>query len=323
MLSRRNLLRSAGGAAATLLLQRGTPAFAKASQPATPVDFEVPKEACDCHTHIFGDPRRFPYFAGRVYTPESASIAEMRSLHRALHTDRVVIVQPSVYGTDNSCTIDAIKQLGPGARGIAAVDEKISDGMLDEMHQQGIRGIRINLETAGQFDPALAHKRLQAAIEKIQNRREWHIEIYTRLSVIEAIHDQVMNSPVPVSFDHFGGAQATLGIKQPGFDVLLSLLKSGKAYVKISAPYRSSKLAPDYPDVAPLAKALIGANPQRIIWGTDWPHPAQIPGKKATEITPLYQIDDGRDLNMVAMWAPDEGLRRTILVDNPAKLYGL
>jgi len=313
---------SAGGAAATLLLQRGTSAFAKASQPATPVDFEVPKGACDCHTHIFGDPQRFPYFAARVYTPESASIAEMRSLHRALHTDRVVIVQPSVYGTDNSCTIDAIKQLGPGARGIAAVDEKISDAKLDEMHQQGIRGIRINLETAGQFDPALAHKRLQAAIEKIQNRREWHIEIYTRLSVIEAIHDQVMNSPVPVSFDHFGGAQATLGIKQPGFDVLLTLLKSGKAYVKISAPYRSSKLAPDYPDVAPLAKALIGANPQRIIWGTDWPHPAQIPGKKATEITPLYQIDDGRDLNMVAMWAPDAARRRTILVDNPAKLYG-
>lgn len=322
MLSRRDLLMGAGGAAAALLLQRGAPAFAKASQPATPVNFDVPKGACDCHTHIFGDPQRFPYFSARVYTPEPASIAEMRSLHRALHTDRVVIVQPSVYGTDNSCTIDAIKQLGPGARGIAAVDDKISDAMLEEMHQRGIRGIRINLETAGQFDPELAHKRLQAAIEKIRNRREWHIEIYTRLSVIEAIHDQVMNSPVPVSFDHFGGAQAALGVKQPGCDVLLSLLKSGKVYVKISAPYRSSKFSPDYPDVAPLAKALIGANPRRIIWGTDWPHPAQIPGKKATEITPLYQIDDGRDLNMVAMWAPDAALRRTILVDNPAKLYG-
>ena len=322
MLTRREILKGAGAAAAALLLRGGESVFASASQPATPVNVDVPKDACDCHTHIFGDPRRFPYFSGRVYTPESASIAEMRSLHRALHTGRVVIVQPSVYGTDNSCTLDAIKELGPGARGIAAVDEKISDAMLDEMHQGGIRGIRINLETAGQFDPAVAQRRLHAAMERIKNRRDWHIEIYTRLSVIEAIHEQVQASPVPVSFDHFGGAQAALGVKQPGFDVLLSLLRSGKTYVKISAPYRSSKEAPDYADVAPLAKALIAANLERVIWGSDWPHPAQIPGKKVAEITPLYQIDDGRDLNMVATWAPDPMLRKTILVGNPAKLYG-
>lgn len=322
MLTRRDVLITAAAGAAALVLRPGTTVLASASQPATPVNFDVPKGACDCHTHIFGDPRRFPYFPGRVYTPESASIAEMRSLHRALHTGRVVIVQPSVYGTDNSCTLDAIKQLGPGARGIAAIDEKASDAMLDEMHHGGIRGIRINLETSGQFDPAVAHKRLDAAMNRIKDRRDWHIEVYTRLSVIEAIHDQVMVSPVPVSFDHFGGAQAALGVNQPGFDVLLSLLRSGKSYVKISAPYRSSKLAPDYADVAPLAKALIAANPQRIIWGTDWPHPAQIPGRKPSEITPLYQIDDGRDLNMVALWAPGPAQRQTILVDNPAKLYG-
>ena len=321
MLSRRELL-IAAGAAGVALMSHEKSAFAKAAQPATPVDFDVPKGASDCHTHIFGDPQRFPFFSGRVYTPESASIPEMRSLHRALHTDRVVIVQPSVYGTDNSCTLDAIKHLGSGARGIAAIDEKTSDAMLDEMHQGGIRGIRINLETSGQFDPAVARKRLQAAMDRAKDRRGWHIELYTRLSVIEAIHDQVMSSPVPVSFDHFGGAQAALGVQQPGFDSLLGLLKSGKSYVKISAPYRCSKLAPDYPDAAPLAKAFISANPERIIWGTDWPHPQQIPGRPPVEITPLYQIDDGRDLNMVALWAPDPALRKTILVDNPAKLYG-
>jgi predicted TIM-barrel fold metal-dependent hydrolase len=321
MLTRRDVLIGAGVAGVAFFVDRTASVFASASQPATPVNFDVPKGACDCHTHIFGDSQRFPYAAGRVYTPEPASIAEMRALHRALHTDRVVIVHPSVYGTDNSCTLDAIKQLGPGARGIAVIEEKTSDAVLDEMHQGGVRGIRINLETAGQADPSVAHRRLQAAVERIKGRRDWHVEVYTRLSVIEAVKDQVMASPVPISFDHFGGAQAALGLEQPGFGVLLSLLKSGKAYVKISAPYRSSKQAPDYPDVAPLAKALIAANPQRIIWGTDWPHPAQIPGKKAEEITPLYQIDDGRDLNLIALWAPDPAQRKTILVDNPAKLY--
>ena len=323
MLSRRKVLIAAGAAGIAAIFDRYAPLHASASQPSTPVDFDVPRGACDCHTHIFGDPQKFPWAAGRVYTPESASIAEMRSLHRALHTDRVVIVQPTVYGTDNSCTLDAVKQLGPGARAIVAIDEKISDADLDRMHQGGARGIRLNLETAGQFDPAVAHQRLEKAIGRAKNRRDWHIEIYTRLTVIEAIKDQVLASPVPVSFDHFGGAQGALGISQPGFETLCSLLKSGKAYVKVSAPYRSSKQAPGYADAAPLAKAFIAANAERVIWGTDWPHPQQIPGRPASEITPLYQIDDGRDLNLVALWAPDPAVRKKILVDNPAKLYGL
>jgi predicted TIM-barrel fold metal-dependent hydrolase len=322
MLTRRDVLIGAGTAGVALFVGVTSDVFAGASQPATPVNFDVPKGACDCHTHIFGDPQRFPYAVGRVYTPEQASVAEMRSLHRALHADRVVIVQPSVYGTDNSCTLDAIKQLGPGARGIAVIDEKTSEAVLDELHQGGIRGIRINLETAGQADPSVARRRLQAAVERIKGRRDWHVEVYTRLSVIEAVKDQVMASPVPISFDHFGGAQAALGLEQAGLGVLLALVNGGKAYVKISAPYRSSKQAPDYPDLTPLAKALIAANPQRIIWGTDWPHPAQILGKRAEEITPLYQIDDGRDLNLVALWASDPAQRKTILVDNPARLYG-
>ncbi len=131
MLSRRKVLIAAGAAGIAAMIDRYAPIYAKASQPSTPVDFDVPRGACDCHTHIFGDPKQFPWAAGRVYTPESASIAEMRSLHRALHTDRVVIVQPTVYGTDNSCTLDAVKQLGPGARAIVAIDEQISDADLD------------------------------------------------------------------------------------------------------------------------------------------------------------------------------------------------
>lgn len=321
MLSRREVLIGAAAAGAAALIRPMTSVLASASQPSTPVNFAVPAGACDSHTHIFGDPQRFPFTPARIYTPEQASIEEMRSLHRALHTDRVVVVHPSVYGTDNACTFDAIKQLGSGARGIAVIDDKAPDTLLDEMDRGGIRGIRINLETAGLTDPALARQRFKDVIERIRGRN-WHVQIYARLSVIESLTEQVNASPVPVVFDHFGGAQAALGIQQPGFDTLLKLVRTGKAYVKISAAYRISMQAPDYAEVAPLAKALIAANSQRILWGTDWPHPAQIPGRKSTEITPLLPIDDGRLFNQFAVWAPEAAQRKTILVDNPAKLYG-
>jgi predicted TIM-barrel fold metal-dependent hydrolase len=321
MLSRRDVLIGAAVTGAAALVRPVTRALATASQPATPVSFEVPAGACDSHTHIFGDPRRFPFAPSRIYTPEPASIGEMRALHRALHTDRVVIVNPSVYGANNACTLDALRQLGSSSRGIAVIDDKTSEAALDEMDRAGFRGIRINLETAGQTDATLGRQLFQAAVERIKGRH-WHIQIYTRLSVIEGIGDQVMAAPVPVVFDHFGGAQGSLGIRQPGFETLLSLVQNGKAYVKISAPYRSSTQGPDYPDVAPLAKALIAANLQRILWGSDWPHPAQVAGRKATDITPLYRIDDGRVFNQLAVWAPDAAQRKAILVQNPAKLYG-
>lgn len=321
MLSRREILVAAGAAGVAALVRPVTTVFAHASQPSTTVNFAVPADACDCHTHIFGDPRRFPFAPTRVYTPETASIAETRALHKALHISRIVVVQPTVYGTDNSCTIDAIKHLSPNSRGAVMVDENITDAALADMDHAGIRAIRINLETVGQTDPSASRRRLQAAVDKIKGSK-WHIEVYTRLSVIEALQNQVQASPVPVSFDHFGGAQAALGVQQPGFNTLLDLLRSGNTYVKISAAYRASTEAPDYPDVAPLAKAMIAANPRRILWGTDWPHPAQIKGRKATEITPLWQIDDGRIFNLLPEWAPNPELRKTILVENPARLYG-
>lgn len=321
MLSRRDMLIGAGALGAAKLLRPVTTVFAKAAQPTTPVSFEVPKGACDCHVHIFGDPRRFPFAASRTYTPESASVDELQALHRALHVERVVIVQPSGYATDNSCMLDALKQLGSGARGIAVIDDQTTKKSLDDMDRAGVRGVRINLGTTGQTDPALARQRLQATLAQI-NGRSWHIQIYTRLSVIAAIIEQINAALVPIVFDHFGGAQAALGVQQPDFDTLVSLVRSGKVYVKISGAYRASTQPPDYPDVAPLARALIAANPQRILWGTDWPHPQTVSNNKTTDISPLLQIDDGHLLNLLATWVPDAALRKTILVENPAKLYG-
>ena len=148
--------------------------------------------------------------------------------------------------------------------------------------------------------------------------------MFTSLAIISAIKDLVAASPVPVVFDHFGGALGELGPEQAGFADLLELVRSGKAYVKISGGYRTSKLAPDYPDAVPLARALIAANSERIILGTDWPHPnsTPTPGRKPTDLAPLYQIDDGRLFNQVPVWAPEAAIRHKILVDNPARLYG-
>ena len=321
MITRREVLLGSMAAGAAALLPKSL--WASASQPSTPVNFAVPAGACDCHTHIFGDPRRFPLWSGRTYTPETASVAEMRALHRALHTERVVIVNPSIYGTDNSCTLDAVKQLGTSARAIAVIDEKTPDARLDEMAHGGVRGIRLNFETFGEANPDATRKAFDSAVERVAGRK-WHIQIYTHLAVIAGLHKEIMAAPVVSVFDHFGGAQAAQGTSQPGFDEMIDLLRAGKAYVKISGAYRISSKAPDYPDAAPLAKALIAANAERVIWGSDWPHPSggPLPGHTATDLAPLLQIDDGRLLDQLPVWAPDAAVRKTILVDNPARLYG-
>ena len=213
MATRRNVL--LGSLAAGVLMRTGT-AFAKAAQPATPVNFEVPAGACDCHTHIHGEPAKFPFFPGRVYTPEMALPEEMAALHKALRMQRVVIVTPSVYGTDNSATLYGMKARGANARGVAVIDDKTPESELDAMGRAGIRGIRLNLATGGTNDPAVGRQRFQTAVERVKSRN-WHIQMYTNLAMISAIKDLVAASPVPVVFDHFGGAQAALGVQQPGF----------------------------------------------------------------------------------------------------------
>jgi predicted TIM-barrel fold metal-dependent hydrolase len=246
----------------------------------------------------------------------------MAALHKALGIQRVVIVTPSVYGTDNSATLHGMKARGADARGVAVIDAKTAENDLDAMDRAGIRGIRLNLLTAGIEDPDVGRQRLRDALPRAA-KRNWHVQINTSPRMVAAIKDLVADSPVPVVFDHFAGARPELGLEQPGYPDLLELVRSGKAYIKISGVYRSSKLAPDYPDMVPFAQALIAANVDRVLWGTDWPHPnpAPPPGGKPTDVTPLLQMDDGRLLNLLAVWAPDPAVRRKILVTNPARLY--
>jgi predicted TIM-barrel fold metal-dependent hydrolase len=289
-LTRRHLILGASIAAASAFGRRP----ARAQREPTRVRIDVPPDACDCHTHVIGDPAKYPFAPTRSYTPQQASVEELQALHRALHVTRVVIVQPSVYGTDNSCTLDAIRRLG----------------------------IRINLATTGQTDPDMARRRFDAAVTRVAGRK-WHVQMYATLPVISAIQREVASSPVPVVFDHFGGAQAAGGAGQPGFDVLVDLVRTARAYVKISAPYRGSTAPPAFADMGSFAKVLIAANVQRVLWGTDWPHPdtSRRPGQPLQDIAPHLHIDDGLVLNQLAEWAPDAAARKTILVDNPASLY--
>lgn len=325
MLTRRAVLSNglAAGLAVTVS-GRPNPAQAFAAQPTTPVSFKVPAGAIDCHTHIHMDPAKFPWFEGRTYTPELATPLEMAKLHEKLRVKRVVIVTPSVYGPDNSATLAGMKYRGRNnARGVAVIDNRTAPCELEAMQDAGVVGIRLNLNTGGNNnDPTIGRKRFEDAIKRVRPH-DWHIQIYTNLNTIASIKDLVLSSPVPVVFDHFGGARANLGVDQPGFKDLLDLLRSGKAYVKISGAYRSSTEAPTYSDITPIAKALIAANDERIVWGTDWPHPNSSPPKDRPvgEVTPLFQIDDGLLMNQLATWAPDSRTRRKILVDNPEDLY--
>jgi predicted TIM-barrel fold metal-dependent hydrolase len=322
MLTRRGALHQIGaaGVAAAALRPRMVDSAERSA-----VAFDVPRGACDCHVHVFGDPAVFPFAANRAYTPPGASIDELLALHRALHMDRVVVVHPSPYGADNSCSVDAVRRLGTRARGIAVIDKSTTRTAIEEMAGIGFRGIRLNLESGsgGRFDSNAARAALDAAAEQIKGLK-WHVQFYTRLPVIEALHDHLAQLPFPVVFDHFGRAMAALGSNQPGIDPMLDLLKRGQAYIKISGAYRISEKAPDFADATPIAQLLVRTNPDRIVWGTDWPHPNGDAGRgrPVTDISPPFPIDDGLVLNQLPKWVPDAATRKKVLVDNPARLYG-
>jgi predicted TIM-barrel fold metal-dependent hydrolase len=313
MMSRRGAVLTVG----SLLGRRE--GIAKASQPRTMVDFAVPKGACDCHTHIFGDTKNFPLWAGRAYTPPSALPREMSALHKTLRVDRVVIVTPSVYGTDNAATVYGLKARRGTSRGIAVIDDRTTDAELKSMGALGMCGVRLNLSTGAEVGVEGARKLLTRTFDRMAGLG-WHVQVYAGLNVISGVEDMVMRAPVPVVVDHVAGALPAAGVGQPGFGALLRLLKAGRAYVKVTDRFMPSGTAPSFEDSRVMVKALIAANAERVLWGTDWPHPdsSKHPGRKATDVSPFEDVDDGLWLNRFAKWGGDARM----LVDNPARLYG-
>ena len=235
----------------------------------------LPDAGCDCHVHVFGPFDRFPLAARRAYTPGPASIEDLTALLRRLGLKRVVIVQASPQGADNRCLVDALQQLNAGgeiqARGVAVIDESISPNDLHNLHSAGVRGVRVNLESAGQHDPEVARRAMRVAAERVAPMG-WHVQTYTTLQVIAAMAPTLADLPTPVVIDHFGRSTAAHGVDQPGFDRLLDLVAAGQAWVKLSAAHRISELD-DCQDARAIARALINASPARMLWGTDWPHP--------------------------------------------------
>jgi predicted TIM-barrel fold metal-dependent hydrolase len=323
MLSRRRLLAAAVVTGAAGVFRNSDAAGAAASQPKTKVAFDIPPGGTDCAVHVFGDTKRHPYWEGRTYTPEPATVSELKQVMRSLGFHRVVVVQASTYGTDNSCVLDSIREIGMGARGVAIIDDKTTDEALDDMHRGGVRGIRLSLGNQGVADPAAAKQRLKAAGDRMKNRRGWSTLISGTPATWAALHVDLADFPVPIVIDHFGEPQVADGVGQRGFTTVLSLVKSGRAYVKLSNADTLTR-QPDMSDVTPFAKALISANPQRVVWGTAWPHPSAgaVAGRKSTDLAVHRQVDDGQVLNMLPVWAPDAATRKMILVDNAARLYG-
>lgn len=281
----------------------------------------APAGSCDCHTHVFGPAARFPFATDRAYTPSDASIADLRRLHTHLGIDRVVIVHPSPYGIDNRVSVDAIARIGRDrARGVAVVDPDIAMADLQALDAAGMRGARVNLATAGIDRPARALDLIEATARRVAPLG-WHVQVFTDAAVLAALGDRLVRLPVPLVVDHFGRIDAARGLDQPGLTALRALVSSGRAYVKLSAAYRVSR-HPDLADVAPIAQALIADNPERVVWGTDWPHPGGGPRGDLSAIEPFIPVDDGAALNRLAGWAGGTATLRRILVDNPARLYG-
>ena len=272
-------------------------------QPRTP----PPPGACDCHYHIFGPYDRFPLGPGRAYTPPEASIAAFRTLQATLGMQRSVVVQPSVYGTDNRCTLDAVAQLGSGrTRAVVVVDETVTAGELARMHDQGARGIRINA-VSGNGTPVGQMTRLAERIAPLG----WHMQLYLPIASVADLADTIADLPVPVVIDHMANLDPLGGTQSSDFRELLRLLQRETVWAKLCG-YRCSRTDLPYADMTPFARAIAEAAPDRCVWGTDWPHPT------FSGAMP----DDGALLDAFMAWVPDAAAQRRIMVDNPARLYG-
>ncbi len=287
-----------------------------------PIAFEIPRGACDCHTHIFGPEEQFPYWSGRAYTPADASIAQLKQLHHYLGIERVVIVNPSPYGVDNTRSLEAIRELGNQARGVAVIDESITTiTEIEKLHQAGFRGARLNLETSGVEDPLYAKNKLLQTAKLIQSFG-WHVQIYSNPQLVTQLMNDIIHCEVPVVLDHFARLPIDDGLEQPAILQLLEMLKSDNVWMKLSAPQRITN-QPDSDRMEEFVDVLLRANQDRLLWGTDWPHSGAQPGKKRIkeEIEPFHLINDGHALNRLNQWVKNPTLLKKILSDNPAQLY--
>lgn len=278
--------------------------LSRLAEPGWPPDHRLPPGSCDTHIHVIGPPTRYPLFAGRSYTPGVHSLDDYRHTLQALGVDRAVLVQPSVYGTDNRALLDALHEGGTSYRGVVVPAPDIAEEGLLEMHAAGVRGLRLNL-----VNPAVLT--MAQALDLCARTRGlgWHLQVQLRLDAagIADMRRLAAKATVPLVIDHAGLPSSTQDLS-----ALLGLLEETDAWIKLSAPYRFSREAFPHADITPIVQALVETRPQRLLWASDWPHTEQ-PEPRPSAIS-LVALLHG--------WVPDAAIRHRICIANPAALYG-
>jgi predicted TIM-barrel fold metal-dependent hydrolase len=268
---------------------------------------KVPSNATDCHHHIYD--ARFPVSPGATLRPPDASVEDYRNLQRRLGLTRNVVVQPSTYGTDNRLLVESVRAFGPTARGIAMLDATVAREELKRLHEAGIRGVRFGTRLPG----GASMDDMVPVAGKIADLG-WHVQLVSEGDKIVELADVLKSMPVPVVFDHMGHLPEPAGPDHPGFRVIAELIEKNGAWVKLTGAYILSKVGPPtYAERSRLARAYVKLAPERLVWGSDWPHPTSPADAKP---------DDAVLLDLLADWAPDAELQARILGANPAKLYG-
>lgn len=269
---------------------------------------KFPPDACDCHSHVFGPQTRYAFVPNAAYiAPDSPTESYVRML-KTIGCERAVIVQPSVYGTDNSAMLDALRSGLFQFRGVAVVRPDITDRELQTYNDAGVRGIRVNLSSA---TPGMTLDQAREMIPRLKPLG-WHIQFFLDLKTMPDAVEKLSALDITIVIDHFGRVNAHEGVQGAAFQRLLQLVRRPNCWAKLIGPYFLSSRRPDFPDVAPLAQAVVAAAPDRVVWGTDWPHPS-----------PHGAVPNDGDLaDMLGAWVPDEAQRTRVLVDNPARLYG-
>jgi 2-pyrone-4,6-dicarboxylate lactonase len=267
----------------------------------------LPRGACDAHVHVFGPRARFPFAEGRKYTPSDATKEMLFALHARLGIDHCVIVQPNCHGTDNSVTEDAVAATGGAYKGVALVSTAIADAELKRLAAAGLTGARFHymehLGVGPPIDEAVAFGKRLAAVG-------WHLQIHMEGDRIAELAPALKRSPVPVMIDHIGRIDASRGLEQPAFRALLALMQDKNVWIKVSGTDRATRQGPPYADAVPFARKLVAEFGDRVVWGTDWPHPNHAP--------PV--VDDGLLVDILSEIAPG-GALQALLVDNPQRFY--
>ncbi len=283
----------------------------------------LPPQACDSHMHVFGPPARYPGAPARLYSPPDMPVAAYAGVAAGLGLERVVLVQPSAYGSDNRCLLDTLRASDRPMRGVVVIDPALPDAELHAMHALGVRGVRLNLMTPRIGDAAAAERLLAPVAARI-GALGWHIQIYADPGILAPIASVLGGLGVPVVLDHMTGVRVPTTSDDPQFAVLLDLLAAGRCWMKLSGADILARRDDDFSAAAPFARALVAANPARLVWGTDWPHLVHFHGA-AGDAAPqagYRPVDEPGLVDLLADVAGDDATLHRILVDNPQELYG-